>query len=197
MILSSIIVLILERWMMGKERHDSFLKSNVCDPLLSRKTQRWTGPPLLSLTETGNYVDQMTNFSESFRDNSKKQRLLYRRSVSLSLRQDVLRLCFGFPHTGPLSDVCTTPSRLQGKQCATEKESNLNVYLLNTFRKKLLCRCLVLVFTTVRFQSAMLGKCISLSLQHNVFSFFVFFCTFSLTCFSSTLMQINHRNVYI
>lgn len=43
------------------------------------------------------------------------------------------------------------------------KEDGILTSTLNTFRKKLLCRCLVLVFTTVRFQSAMLGKCFSLS----------------------------------
>lgn len=48
------------------------------------------------------------------------------------------------------------------------KEDGISTSTLNTFRKKLLCRCLVLVFTTVRFQSAMLGKCFSFSQQHNV-----------------------------
>lgn len=43
------------------------------------------------------------------------------------------------------------------------KEDGISTSTLNTFRKKLLCRCLVLVFTTVRFQSAMLGKCFSFS----------------------------------
>lgn len=48
--------------------------------------------------------------------------------------------------------------------------------------------CLVLVFTTVRFQSAMLGKkCFSLSKQHNVLV---------LMRYSTTPMQINQRNVY-
>lgn len=48
--------------------------------------------------------------------------------------------------------------------------------------------CLVLVFTTVRFQSAMLGKkCFSFSKQHNVLV---------LMRYSTTSMQINQRNVY-
>lgn len=50
-----------------------------------------------------------------------------------------------------------------GEGCVTEKKMEILTSTLNTFRKKLLCRCLVLVFTTVRFQSAMLGKCFSLS----------------------------------
>lgn len=55
-----------------------------------------------------------------------------------------------------------------GEGCVTEKKMEILTSTLDTFRKKLLCRCLVLVFTTVRFQSAMLGKCFSLSQQHNV-----------------------------
>lgn len=52
---------------------------------------------------------------------------------------------------------------LVGGGMCHRKEDGILTSTLNTFRKKLLCRCLVLVFTTVRFQSAMLGKCFSLS----------------------------------
>ncbi len=75
------------------------------------------------------------------------------------LLQEVMRGALGMKSVCWM--CCTSLLALRGERCITEKKDGILTSTLNTFRKKLLCRCLVLVFTTVRFQSAMLGKCFS------------------------------------